>query len=53
MSRHPEIAVQLTGQGGNVIRQLGLEAGGAVRAGFAHYNTPEEVDRLLEAFASL
>jgi cysteine desulfurase family protein (TIGR01976 family) len=32
-----------------VMRRLGLEAGGAVRAGIVHYNTADEVDRLLEA----
>ncbi|MDQ3821911.1 MAG: cysteine desulfurase-like protein [Actinomycetota bacterium] len=32
-----------------VMRRLGLEDGGAVRAGIVHYNTAEEVDRLLEA----
>ena len=31
-----------------VMRRLGLEDGGAVRAGIVHYNTAEEVDRLLE-----
>src|SRR5262245_7582754 len=37
-----------------VLRRLGLEdSGGAVRAGFVHYNTHAEVDRLLEALASL
>jgi cysteine desulfurase family protein (TIGR01976 family) len=36
------------------IRALGLEAGGgAVRAGFLHYTTVHEVDRLLEALVSL
>ena len=36
------------------IRQLGLdEDDGAVRAGIVHYNTPEEVDRLLAALAEL
>jgi cysteine desulfurase family protein (TIGR01976 family) len=36
------------------IRALGLQAGGgAVRAGFLHYTAVEEVDRLLEALASL
>jgi selenocysteine lyase/cysteine desulfurase len=36
------------------MRALGLgETGGAVRAGFLHYTTVEEVDRLLEALASL
>jgi cysteine desulfurase family protein (TIGR01976 family) len=32
-----------------VMRRLGLEDGGAVRAGIVHYNTAEEVDRLLDA----
>ncbi|HEX5174390.1 MAG TPA: cysteine desulfurase-like protein [Gaiellaceae bacterium] len=31
--------------------RLGLQPEGAVRAGFVHYNTFEEVDRLLEALA--
>jgi len=31
--------------------RLGLQPEGAVRAGFVHYNTAEEVDRLLEALA--
>src|SRR5204863_7730500 len=31
-----------------VMKRLGLEDGGAVRAGIVHYNTAEEVDRLLE-----
>jgi len=31
--------------------QLGLQPDGAVRAGFVHYNTFEEVDRLLAALA--
>ena len=36
------------------IRALGLAGrGGAVRAGFLHYTTEEEVDRLLEALAEL
>jgi selenocysteine lyase/cysteine desulfurase len=35
-----------------VMRRLGLEDGGAVRAGFVHYNTEGEVDRLLEALSS-
>jgi selenocysteine lyase/cysteine desulfurase len=34
------------------MRALGLsDSGGAVRAGFLHYTTLEEVDRLLEALA--
>ncbi len=32
---------------------LGLEPHGAVRAGLLHYNTAEEVDRLLEALRAL
>ncbi|MBN2472080.1 MAG: cysteine desulfurase-like protein [Anaerolineae bacterium] len=37
-----------------VMERLGLEgSGGAVRVGLAHYNTPEEVDRLLAALAEL
>ena len=35
------------------MKRLGLEDGGAVRAGIVHYNSPDEVDRLLEALASL
>ena len=34
-----------------VMRRLGLEDGGAVRAGIVHYNTEDEVDRLLEALS--
>ena len=33
--------------------QLGLQPDGAVRAGFVHYNTFEEVDRLLAALGKL
>ena len=37
-----------------VLRRLGLEeSGGAVRAGFVHYNTADEVDRVLDALARL
>jgi cysteine desulfurase family protein (TIGR01976 family) len=36
-----------------VMRSLGLEDGGAVRAGIVHYNTAEEVDLLLEELARL
>jgi cysteine desulfurase family protein (TIGR01976 family) len=36
-----------------IMRRLGLGDEGAVRAGMVHYNTLEEVDRLLEAIASL
>jgi cysteine desulfurase family protein (TIGR01976 family) len=36
------------------MRRLGLdEQTGAVRAGIVHYNTPEEVDRLLDGLADL
>jgi cysteine desulfurase family protein (TIGR01976 family) len=33
--------------------RLGLQPDGAVRAGFVHYNTEVEVDRLLEALAEI
>ena len=36
-----------------VMERLGLAPGGAVRAGFIHYNTAAEVDRLLSALAEL
>ena len=37
-----------------VVDRLGLaDRGGLVRVGFAHYNTPEEVDRVLEALSDL
>ena len=36
-----------------VMRRLGLEEGGAVRAGLIHYNTASEVDRLLKALEEL
>jgi len=37
-----------------IMERLGLEAsGGAVRIGFCHYNTPDEVDRVLEELAAL
>ncbi|MGH2636849.1 MAG: cysteine desulfurase-like protein [Actinomycetota bacterium] len=37
-----------------LMERLGLqETGGAVRIGFTHYNTPAEVDRVLEELASL
>ena len=35
------------------MERLGLQPEGAVRAGFVHYNTFEEVDRLLDALAEL
>ena len=36
-----------------VMKHLGLGEAGAVRAGFVHYNTAEEVDRLLAALDEL
>ncbi len=36
-----------------VMRRLGLEEFGAVRAGIVHYNTAEEVDRLLDELGRL
>jgi cysteine desulfurase family protein (TIGR01976 family) len=36
-----------------VMKRLGLEEGGAVRAGIVHYNTAEEVDGLLAELARL
>jgi len=36
-----------------VMTRLGLQPEGAVRAGFVHYNTFEEVDRLLAALADV
>ncbi len=37
-----------------LMERLGLErSGGAVRIGFTHYNTFEEVDRVLEELAAL
>ncbi len=37
-----------------VVDRLGLaDGGGLVRLGFAHYNTPDEVDRVLGALADL
>jgi len=36
-----------------IMKQLGLEGTGAVRAGFVHYNTADEVDRLLAALDEL
>jgi selenocysteine lyase/cysteine desulfurase len=35
------------------MRALGLSERGAVRAGFLHYTTEDEVDRLLEALTEL
>jgi selenocysteine lyase/cysteine desulfurase len=38
----------------DLIERLGLkEKGGLVRIGFVHYNTFEEVDRVLEALEKL
>jgi selenocysteine lyase/cysteine desulfurase len=37
-----------------VVERLGLvEQGGLVRIGFAHYNTPEEVSRVIAALREL
>ena len=36
-----------------IMKQLGLEGTGAVRAGFVHYNSADEVDRLLTALDEL
>ena len=36
-----------------VMKRLGLEDGGAVRAGIVHYNTADEVDGLLAAIAAI
>ena len=36
-----------------VMKRLGLGDGGAIRAGIVHYNTAEEVDRLLAALGEL
>jgi cysteine desulfurase family protein (TIGR01976 family) len=37
-----------------LMERLGLqETGGAVRIGFCHYNTPDEVDRVLDELAAL
>jgi cysteine desulfurase family protein (TIGR01976 family) len=36
-----------------LMTRLGLQPDGAVRAGFVHYNTADEVDRLLAALAEL
>jgi cysteine desulfurase family protein (TIGR01976 family) len=36
-----------------IMKRLGLENGGAVRVGLVHYNTLDEVDRLLEELARL
>ena len=36
-----------------IMRRLGLGEEGAVRVGYIHYNTADEVDRLLDALAAL
>ncbi len=36
-----------------IMKQLGLEGTGAVRAGFVHYHTTDEVERLLTALDEL
>jgi selenocysteine lyase/cysteine desulfurase len=36
-----------------LIERLGLQAGGVLRLGLVHYNTPEEVDRTLAALDEL
>ena len=36
-----------------IMKLLGLEDTGAVRAGFVHYNTTDEIDRLLTALDEL
>ena len=62
--RPRELAHYLAGQGifawdGNyyalgVMERLGLEEhGGALRLGMAHYNTPEEIDRVLNALEGM
>ncbi len=62
--RTPEEAAELLGARGiavwhgnyyawELMRHLGLGEAGAVRAGFVHYHTEAEVDRLLEALAEL
>jgi selenocysteine lyase/cysteine desulfurase len=37
----------------NLYKRLGYGDDGAVRIGFIHYNTVEEVDRLVEALGSV
>jgi selenocysteine lyase/cysteine desulfurase len=36
-----------------IMKRLGLEDGGAVRVGIVHYNTADEVDRLLDELSRL
>jgi cysteine desulfurase family protein (TIGR01976 family) len=62
---HPDVAAQKLGKRGifvwsghfyavDLIERLGLsEQGGVIRIGFVHYNTVEEVDRILEALEDL
>ncbi len=63
--RHPADTAKALGERGvfvwdghyyalELMERLGLqESGGAVRIGFTHYNTPAEVDRVLEELAAL
>jgi cysteine desulfurase family protein (TIGR01976 family) len=62
--RHPREVSEALGERGIYVwdgnyyalepmRALGLDDGGAVRAGFLHYTNDEDVDRLLEALAEL
>ncbi len=62
--RHPREVSEALGERGIYVwdgnyyalepmRALGLEDGGAVRVGFLHYTSEDEVDRLLEALAEL
>jgi cysteine desulfurase family protein (TIGR01976 family) len=58
-----EVAEELAGRGINVwsgdnyayelVKTLGLQPGGAVRAGLVHYNNDSDVERLLSAVADL
>lgn len=62
---HPDTVAEILGDQGifvwsgdyyavEVMRRLGVaDQGGLVRIGFAHYNTAEEVDRVLAALADL
>ncbi|HET9722933.1 MAG TPA: cysteine desulfurase-like protein [Actinomycetota bacterium] len=63
--RHPRETAKALGERGifvwdghyyalELMERLGLqETGGAVRIGFCHYNTPAEVDRVLEELSAL
>jgi cysteine desulfurase family protein (TIGR01976 family) len=63
--QHPSETARILGERGvfvwdghyyalELMERLGLEpSGGAVRIGFCHYNTPAEVDRVLEELARL